>query len=102
MSALASTQIPKPADEQAFERACVVLWSGLLKDPNVERVGRRGQEQHGVDLFGYRNEDTARTVGIQCKLKGPGKKLTANEVREEVAKALTPCPQSAGFGRPER
>ncbi|WP_108462916.1 tetratricopeptide repeat protein [Devosia naphthalenivorans] len=89
MSALASTQIPKPADEQAFERACVVLWSGLLKDPNVERVGRRGQEQHGVDLFGYRKEDTARTVGIQCKLKGPGKKLTANEVREEVAKALT-------------
>lgn len=43
MSQLAATQIPKPADEQAFERASVVLWRGLLDDASVQRNGRRRQ-----------------------------------------------------------
>src|SRR5215203_2059003 len=89
MSLLAATQIPKPADEQAFERASVVLWRGLLNDPNIQRNGRRGQRQNGVDLFGVRNGDPAYQVGIQCKLKGEGQVLTEAEVREEVRKALT-------------
>jgi tetratricopeptide (TPR) repeat protein len=89
MSLLAATQIPKPADEQAFERASIVLWRGLLDDPNVQRNGRRGQRQNGVDLFGVRNGDPAHHVGIQCKLKSDGHVLTADEVREEVRKALT-------------
>ncbi|WP_035646445.1 hypothetical protein [Bradyrhizobium sp. ORS 285] len=89
MSLLAATQIPKPADEQAFERASVVLWRGLLKDPNVQRNGRRGQRQNGVDLSGVRNGDPAYPVGIQCKLKGDGQVLTEDEVRDEVCKALT-------------
>ena len=53
MSLLAATQIPKPADEQAFERASVVLWRGLLNDPNIQRNGRRGQRQNGVDPSAY-------------------------------------------------
>ena len=89
MSLLAATQIPKPADEQAFERASVVLWRGLLKDPNVQRNGRRGQRQNGVDLFGVRNGDPTHQVGMQCKLKGDGQVLTEDEVRDEVRKALT-------------
>ncbi|MBR1041187.1 hypothetical protein JQ593_18240 [Bradyrhizobium viridifuturi] len=89
MSLLAATQIPKPADEQAFERASIVLWRGLLGDPNVQRNGRRGQRQNGVDLFGVRNGDPAHHVGIQCKLKSDGHALTADEVRDEVRKALT-------------
>lgn len=89
MSLLAATQIPKPADEQAFERASIVLWRGLLKDPNVQRNGRRGQRQNGVDLFGIRDDDPERHVGIQCKLKGDGHILTEEEVQEEVKKAQT-------------
>jgi tetratricopeptide (TPR) repeat protein len=89
MSLLAATQIPKPADEQAFERCSIVLWRGLLKDPNVQRNGRRGQRQNGVDLFGLRGGDAAHHVGIQCKLKGDGQVLTDGEVRNEVVKALT-------------
>lgn len=89
MSHLAATQIPKPADEQAFERASIVLWCGLLDDPNVQRNGRRGQRQNGVDLFGIRGRDSDHHVGIQCKLKGDGQVLTENEVRDEVRKALT-------------
>lgn len=89
MSLLAATQIPKPADEQAFERASIVLWRGLLNDPNVQRNGRRGQRQNGVDLFGLRAGDPEHHVGIQCKLKSDGHALTEDEVRGEVAKALT-------------
>ena len=89
MSLLAATQIPKPADEQAFERASVVLWRGLLQDLNVQRNGRRGQRQNGVALFGIRNGDPTYHVGIQCKLKSGGQVLTEAEVRDEVRKALT-------------
>lgn len=89
MSLLAATQIPKPADEQAFERASVVLWRCLLDDPAAQRNGRRGQGQKGVDLFGIRNGDADWHVGVQCKLKGDGKVLTEAEVRDEVQAALT-------------
>lgn len=88
MSLLAATQIPKPADEQAFERACVTLWAGLLKDPNVQKNARRGQGQDGVDLYGMRDRDPNQYVGIQCKLKGDGKELSEKEVRGQVEKAL--------------
>jgi tetratricopeptide (TPR) repeat protein len=88
MSAFAGTQISKPADEQAFERACLVLFRCLLNDPNVQKNAKRGQAQHGVDIFGFRNADTARPVGIQCKLKEEGKRLTEKEVRDEIEKAL--------------
>ena len=83
-----TSRIQPPADEQDFERACVVLFRGLLKDPNTERIGRRGQSQDGVDIYGLRNEDPARPVGIQCKAKGLGKQLTEAEIRREVSLAL--------------
>lgn len=89
MSLLAATQIPKPADELAFERASVVLWRGLLNDPSVQRNGRRGQRQNGVDLFGIRDGDADWHVGIQCKLKSEGHALSEDEIRSEVKKAQT-------------
>lgn len=89
MSLLAGTQNPKPADEQAFERASVMLWRGLLNDRSVQRNGRRGQRQNGVHLFGVRGDDADWHVGIQCKLKSEGYFLAEDEVREEVRKALT-------------
>ena len=89
MSLLAATQIPKPADEQAFERASVVLWRGILNDPAVQRNGRRGQRQNGVDLFGIRDGNADWQVGIQCKLKSDGHFLSEDEVRDEVSKAQT-------------
>ena len=88
MSLLSATQIPKPSDEQAFERACVPLWCGLLNDPNVQKNARRGQGQDGVDLYGMRDRDPDQFVGIQCKLKGDGKQLSEKEVRDEVEKAV--------------
>src|ERR1700722_3427701 len=88
MSLLSATQIPKPSDEQAFERACVPLWCGLLNDPNVQKNARRGQGQDGAALYGIRGRGPDQFVGIQCKLKGDGKQLSVKEVRDEVEKAV--------------
>ena len=85
-------QIPKPLDEYDFERGIKVLFRCILGDPGVDRHGRRGQAQQGVDvhglILGRRNGNRNRIVGIQCKLKGHGKELTVSEVQEEVEKAL--------------
>ncbi len=84
----ASFQIPKPTDEQVLERAPLELFRCVLNDPNVSTHGRRGQAQQGVDIFGKRDGNPSRYVGIQCKLKSNDKALTEVIVREEVNKAL--------------
>ena len=89
MSEFTATQIAKPVNEQDFERACEVLARCILKDPNAQLHGRRGQRQHGVDIFGRRDRRSNRVVGVQCKLKGVGKSLSEKEVKAEVEKALT-------------
>jgi cellulose synthase operon protein C len=83
------TQIRKPSDETDFEKNCVVLFKYVLADPNVKRVGTRGQKQKGVDIIGKRNRDSKQPVGVQCKLKSEGTKLSDTEVKTEVKKALT-------------
>ena len=89
MAGYRPTQIRKPSDETAFETNCVVLFKDLLSDPDVKRVGTRGQFQQGVDIIGKRNRDSKQIVGIQCKLKSGVSKLTKKEVNDEVANALT-------------
>ena len=91
MSELVATQIPRPHDEQAFERCCLVLWRCILQDETAQLYGRRGQRQHGVDILGCRNTKVDHLVGIQCKLKHDGQELRETEVREEVDKASR-CP----------
>ena len=75
MSEFAATQIPKPSDEQVFERCNEVLWRCILRDDSVQIHGRRGQSQDGVDLFGVRDGKPNQIVGVQCKLKSDGKLL---------------------------
>lgn len=41
-----------------------------------------------MDMFGYRNHDPSRIVGIQCKCKGHGEEATEKELRADLAKAL--------------
>ena len=65
-----------------------MLFRAFLNDANVQRLGRRGQAQHGIDLIGHRDGDANQPVGVQCKLKGENKKLLAGEVKTEVRKAL--------------
>lgn len=89
---LSSTIIPMPANDKDFEEKCVVLFSGLLGDPNVKTYGARGQGQSGLDLIGRRGRDPMQPVGVQCKLKTKGGRLTGKEIRDETAAALTVTP----------
>jgi hypothetical protein len=97
MAGYSPTQIRKPANETEFEKNCVVLFRDILVDPNVKRLGTRGQGQHGVDLVGHRNGDPKKVVGIQCKLKTGRSKLTQVEVRTEVKAALRYKPRLSEY-----
>ncbi|MGO7145469.1 tetratricopeptide repeat protein [Rhizobium ruizarguesonis] len=95
--ALSRTQIPKPENHQDFERQCAILWSAKLKDPHLQRLGRSGQNQHGLDIIGIRDDDPRKRVGIQCKLKSGHAKLKEKEVRAEFEAALAIQPPLTEF-----
>lgn len=90
MSASANTQVhvPRPKVWQAFEKGSAHLWRKILKDPSLHRFGRNGQAQHGMDMFGYRDGDTGKVVGVQCKCKGLDEQATEAEFRADFEKAL--------------
>lgn len=72
-------------DEDEFENLCLCLWKRILGDPNAQLNGRRGQRQHGVDLFG-RKKNTLDWVGVQCKVRSGGV-LSESDIVEDVEKA---------------
>ena len=61
-------EIPKPSNDALFEQGCAVLFKAELKDPNVIRYGRSGQNQHGIDLIGHRCGDPNHQVSVQCRM----------------------------------
>lgn len=89
-----NTQWPMPAHWEDFEDMCyrLALAEGTIK--SGRKYGRRGQEQHGVDIVGHTKDPAHCHVGIQCKLKTEhlGGKLTEADFRDayELAKSLTP------------
>lgn len=85
MADLSSVEIPKPLNWQDFQRACVPLFRNVLRDPHAQEWGREGQDQHGIDVFGFRDDDPGRPVGVQCKrIEDP---ITEAMLRKEIGKA---------------
>ena len=97
MSEYTSTQIQKPNDWQAFERANRILFRHVLDDPNLKLYGTSGQGQDGVDLTGLRDQNTAKIVGVQAKKKEDGADLTVAEVNKEYKKALSFRPRLSEY-----
>lgn len=97
MSATTRTQIDKPDNFQDFERKCAVWWEHRLRDHNLQRFGRNGQRQNGVDIYGVKDGDVRKGVGIQCKLKSGHSELTATEVKREFNEALKFRPKLVEF-----
>src|SRR6185437_3483179 len=83
MPTVHSMKIPIPKDWQEFESlvrdAMILRWNS----PNLQKNGRTGQAQHGVDVWGP--DEIGRRVGIQCKRYSTP--LTLTDVEEEVAEA---------------
>ena len=82
-------QIQPPKNWQDFEDLIHELFVAEWRDPNAQKNGRRGQPQHGVDVFGSRNGDYAHVDGVQCKGKDQkfGARATVKEFDVELAKA---------------
>ena len=90
MTDITAIEIGKPLNWQDFQRNCVHLFRRDLGDRHLQEWGREGQKQNGIDLHGYRDGDTAKPVGIQCRrVKEP---LTEEAMREdaEAARAIKP------------
>lgn len=83
MPTLASMQIPPPTDWAEFESIVLDAMSIRWTSPDLQKIGRSGQRQQGVDIYGLNN--LGQPVGIQCK-KRKGK-LKEKEVDTEIANA---------------
>ena len=92
---LSGTALPKPKDWQSFERSCRELFACVLADPHTQLHGRTGQPQHGVDVWGKRNQNSNRYVGVQCKLSAD--EIADAELRAELEKAQKFDPQVSEF-----
>ncbi|WP_063712402.1 hypothetical protein [Burkholderia lata] len=82
-------QIAPPKEWGTFEDLCHALFKRVWRDPFAQKNGRRGQAQHGVDVFGSPGGDRSSYWGVQCKGKdcNYGSKAEWSEVLLEVAKA---------------
>lgn len=65
MPTLQSMQLPMPSNWQDFETIVRDAMGQLWSSPNLQKNGRPGQKQDGVDIYGP--DQLGRPVGIQCK-----------------------------------
>lgn len=88
-------QIAPPKEWGTFEDLCHALFKQVWQDPLAQKNGRRGQTQHGVDVFGSPNGDRQSYLGVQCKGKDRnyGSKAEWSEVLAEITKADKFCPK---------
>ncbi|MEE8115335.1 MAG: hypothetical protein V3T23_13405 [Nitrososphaerales archaeon] len=78
---------PPLRNEDEFEELCLSLFRLYWNRPNLQRYGRRGQRQHGIDLIDLSGKPPFRAA--QCKCLDPSRAITPSEIREEVKKAET-------------
>jgi tetratricopeptide (TPR) repeat protein len=88
MALTAGTELKRPDNYAVFETNCLKLGKVMIGTTAMNKNGRRGQPQLGVDVWGWRNDNVDHIVGIQCKQKGFGQELTEREVRDEWEQAL--------------
>lgn len=77
--------INPPESEVVFEELCLAVLKRHWNRPGLERFGKKGEEQFGVDIFDTLGESPM--YGAQCKLKEASKSLEPAEIRAEVEKA---------------
>ena len=90
-----TVDVMPPAYWQDFERLTLDWAKQKWQDDYAERNGRQGQEQAGVDVYGYNSKQGEHT-GIQCKKRvwktkpgadSPSNTLTVTEIDEEIKAA---------------
>ncbi|CAD5248546.1 MULTISPECIES: restriction endonuclease [Halomonadaceae] len=81
-------QYPPLKSWDDFEELCSDLFKREWNDDLVQRYGRQGSTQHGVDIYG-KSESSGKYTGIQCKGKQiyPEKNIDIEEIKKEIEKA---------------
>jgi hypothetical protein len=74
---------PKPRDWNTLEDIVADTFSRKFRSYNLQRYGRQGQPQHGVDVVGFTN---AKLLGIQCKHHPTGN-IPISEIDIEITRA---------------
>ena len=89
----AKKQLRKPENWEDFERLCKKLWGEVWDCKEIKMNGRKGQSQHGIDVYGIPKGESSY-FGIQCKGKDDytHKQLSENEIDKEIelAKSFKP------------
>ena len=83
---IASSQLKKPENWQDFEKLCKKLWGEIWGcSDTIQRNGRLGQSQNGVDVYGLPKDEKAY-YGIQCKGKDDytNSQLTKEEIKPKI------------------
>ena len=83
MPTLHSMNLPQPKNWQEFEDIVRDAQAQRWNSPRLQKNGRPGQAQHGVDIYGP--DEIGRNVGIQCKRYAG--KLSFDVVKAEVENA---------------
>lgn len=92
MPSPATANLPKPRSEDEFEDICVDYLRLKWRADDVQRNGRRGQRQDGVDIFSV--SSGAGVLGAQCKKT---QHPTFRMVVDEYEKALSFEPSVSHF-----
>ncbi|MCA9587131.1 MAG: hypothetical protein KC657_17505 [Myxococcales bacterium] len=93
MPTLASAHIPPPKSWEEFQDITLSALTVRWRSPNLQQIGRQGQGQAGVDIYGP--DELGRPAGVQCK--NTQGKLTLAEIVAEVAKAEAFVPALGTF-----
>lgn len=80
---------PKPRDWPTFEDIVADVFSRKYRSYNLQRYGRNGQGQHGIDIVGPVGNGL---IGIQCK-HHPSSTISIGEINGLVRKAEEFAPQ---------
>ena len=83
MPTIYGMRLPEPSDWQEFELITRDAMHLKWDSPMLQRNGRPGQEQHGVDIYGA--DQLGRPVAIQCK--NTIKQLSLKKIEAEIANA---------------
>lgn len=90
--------LPIPKSWEKFESIMLDLFTKEWNAPDAQKNGRKGQVQHGVDIWGHPNGGDF-LYGAQCKKKDQNldKQATIDELRTEVEKAKSFEPPISRF-----
>lgn len=79
-----TSELPIPKSWDEFEDIVSDIYRELWADPYIQRIGRSGQPQNGVDILGKPQHLNGSCSGIQCK-RSPS--VDISTVQAEVQKA---------------